>query len=539
MRYNKRKDQSNRLIISIRLMIRGEYMKQLQEKLTEYLKNRTVDQITIQSIQETFEQVTVKDEETDLYLSHCLVDQKYEEDKVEKMLTILFENGLDPNTKSFGGYTFLHQALYGAENKEQENEIIPYPLSFFEKMIPLAKQYGYDVNIQDEDGDTLIHSAIYSEDYFDDIEPLIRLLGTNLNVTAKNDMQETIQDALEKSLKEAVQKENNSWKNKLEKSKSIIESIVSTATESPEEFIIIEYKKKEATIRDYLDPQATYKKLKMKIEVLGKNSNRNEFENLENEINNRILSKNEKKELIDFLHQKRKKQYEIDKAEVERIIQELTMNSTIEDCERLKERIQNSTLEKGEQEDYIKKVSLILEGIKEQLFLKHLKEKINNIDTICDIKACLQEAQKIKDDNLREEITKSLKEKETEANRQIDKLKELYQKIMGIKHHYKLKMLKDFSIDLKKFESLRNKHSINKINQEIIKAENQIEQISRDIKENATCNIQRILDDIKLLDEKLDSNLLDEILKELYHKRKETTDEKKEHIKVIVTPHNQ
>lgn len=469
-------------------------MKQLQEKLTEYLKNRSIDQITIQSIQSVFGEVTVKDEETDLYLPHCLVDKKYEEDKVEKMLTVLFENGLSPNTKAYGEYTFLHQAIYGAE---EENKVIPYSLAFFERMIPLAKQYGYDVNSKDEDGDTLIHSAIYSEDYYDDIEPLIRLLGPDFNLAAKNKENQSLIDALEKSLVEAEKNKNEKWKNKLLKGKDIIADLMK-AVQKKEHVIIAPYNNKTViTVYDYIDLNTRYERIKNEIHSIDINTTYQRITELRKEITTSGLDTSKIDQLISYLQQKEKEIKNEKKLSIETRLANLNIDSKIEECTTLKEEISTSNLSNEDKKELTEKLVTIEHKIRNRIFLEEFKENVNNIHTISDIKYCLTEAKKIQEEVLKKEMIDKLNQKLASAKKIEENYESALLQLSRLKHNINSDLINEYKIGDGLNHNYRESLDIHIMETETKHIEQLVKTISNQLRNLIITNIQSEIDTLK------------------------------------------
>ena len=404
-------------------------MKNLQGTLTKYLKEKTLEEITIESIKSTFK--NLKDDDSDLYLTHALVNQQYEISKVLKMLEILFQNGLNPNKKGYAEYTFLHIALYGADTKDKKT--IPYPLSFFEQVIPLAKKYGFDVNSKDEDGDTLIHTAIYSEDYFDSIEPLIRLLGKDFDLTAKNNSKKTIIDALNESIKEATLIKNDKWYLQLYIEKELLSSIIE-ASSNPV-FSIPEYMSGTVDISSYLDPTYIKKEIETKISNLQSEFEKNELEQLTMEstanqcnslkesIKNSALTEEEKEEFLSRINEYGQQITEQLRMKIGESISKLTIDSKIEECENLQNVIHKSYLPIEIIEELEKGIISLISKINQQLFLKQLKLDIENICTIKDIENCLTKASEIIDPTIKQEMIGGLNKRHQEVKNRLDQIK--------------------------------------------------------------------------------------------------------------------
>lgn len=469
-------------------------MKNLQEKLTKYLENRTVEEITSQSVREVFEQATIKDEETDLYLSHCLVDQKYEENKVEKMLTILFKEGLSPNTKAYGGYTFLHQALYGAEI---DGKVIPYSLSFFEKIIPLAKQYGYDVNIKDEDGDTLIHSAIYSEDYYEDIEPLIRLLGPNFNLTAKNEQQQTLIDALETSIKEAIKSKNEKWEEKLIRNKNIITDLMDAISKRDDIVIPIYDEKTTITINDYIDINTRYERIEKEIHAIDINTTIERITQLKNEITSSKLEASKISKLTNLLLQKTKEIAKKKKASIEQELSNLTIDSEIEECSYIRNEISTSNLSEQDKKELTEKLTVAENKIKNRLFLEEFKKSVNNIHTIKDIKQCLAKTTKIKEEEFQREMIDTLNKKLEHAKKIEESYQEAILQLSRLRHTVDSSTLNDYAIGDSLNPHYRETLYIKNMEQETKNINQLIKFVSNQLRDLAISNIQIEIDKLK------------------------------------------
>jgi len=402
--------------------------------LTEYLKNKSLEDITEESVRSAFK-ITEKNTNLDLYASHLLLTKKRDnEDIIYKMLEIFFANGLNPNLKGFAEYNFLHIALYGGDN--EKGETLPYPLSLFEKIIPLAKKYGLNVNCKDEDGDTLIHTAIYSEGYFDKIEPLIRLLGPNFNITAKNKKGETIIDALNESIKEAKSTKNDAWYKQLKEEKDLLISIMK-ASSNPM-FHIPEYTKEPISVSNYLDPECYKKDILEKINALMPTFEAKEKEKLTMEltskkckafkesVTNSGLTDEEKEEFLSKIKHHEAEIQEALKSEIERIIQSLSIDSQLEECEKIDVSIDHSYLPQEMIEPLKSEIAVLMEAIKQQLLIAELKKQIQNIKTIQDIHDCINHADAISDPEFKQEIESDLKSRLEKAEKEMEEIKDLF-----------------------------------------------------------------------------------------------------------------
>ncbi|MCI8588760.1 MAG: hypothetical protein HFG40_03830 [Bacilli bacterium] len=456
-------------------------MKKTQEKLSKFLTDTKLEEITLEEIKKIFPNIEERDEETELYLSHCLVDQKYDEDKVIKLLEILFGNGLDPNQKGYGGYTFITQALYGAE---QEEETLDYPLSFFERIIPLAKKYGYDVNIKDEDGDTLIHSAIYSEDYYESIEPLIYLLGENFDITTKNNAKESITDALNNSIKAAVEQKNEKWLNQLINERESIRKMVES--------------KKGQKISQLIEESSTDDHC-FKIESTIKS------DNLETEKQNQLLQKAKDKEEITTT-----------RKAIETRIQALSLNSSLEECKEIERLIQNSILPKEEKKEYKTQVTAMIGKINYQQFLEQLKREMNNIQTIVDIEVCLKKIPNIQDEEFRNSTIERLNEEIEKARQEEEKFDELYKKVKVIQDSEISEICTAIEEDLENIivHPPKNKN-IKKINELNQKMELIIEEATKKIEELKVAEFKRLIEKGTLLDTTLGTSIIDQVIQSL------------------------
>lgn len=409
--------------------------------LTEYLNKTPLEEITTENVLSTFGDVTKKNEKEDLYASHMLLNRKRDdEDKVCKILEIFFQNGLDPNKRGFAGYTFLHIALYGGET--EDGKTVPYSLSLFKRIIPIARKYGFDVNCKDEDGDTLIHTAIYSEDYFDKIEPLIRLLGPNFDVTAKNKQGETILDALNHSMKEAKATKNTAWGKQLSKEKVLLTTIVKAASDPL--FHIPEYVSDSIDISDYLDTEYYKKEILEKIDTLMSEFEAEESEKLtmmqtskrcktlRESVTNSGLTEEEKEDCIKKINEQEAQIIQELKRKLEEKINELTIDSSLNECKKIQVSIQQSYLPVEIVEEFENRVIIIIEKINQQLFIKQLKKEIESIQTVGDIEHCLKEASKIKNPDFKQEMMDELTKKHQEAKKRLDQLKAKFQSVQNL-----------------------------------------------------------------------------------------------------------
>lgn len=409
--------------------------------ITEYLKETSLEEITTESVLSYCGDVTKMNKKVGLYASHMLLNKKREdEDKVCKLLEIFFQNGLNPNEKGFAEYTFLHIALYGADTEDEKT--VPYSLSFFKRIIPMARKYGFDVNCKDEDGDTLIHTAIYSEDYFDKIEPLIRLLGPDFNITAKNKQGETILDALNHSIEEAKATQNTAWSKQLSKEKELLTAIVNAASDPL--FHIPEYVSDSIDISDYLDPEYYKKEILGKIDTLRSEFEKEEIEKLTMEeaskkcksLKERVttsgLTDEEKENFLKNLKEQEAQIIQELKEKLEEKINELTIDSSLSECKDLQNRISQSYLPVEIAEELENRVIILIEKINQQLFIKQLKKEIEDIQTVGDIEHCLTESSKIKDPNFKQEMMDELTKKYQEAKTRLDQLKIKFQSVQNL-----------------------------------------------------------------------------------------------------------
>ena len=227
-------------------------MRNVQEVIESFFEQFSLEEINLQNVNFCFFEAYYKNKNSydNDYgnLLHEVINHKYNEEKVLKLIDVLLEDGYDVNYQGKKtGYTFIHLALYGYTS---DNEEYSYSTEFIVKLINLAKKYNFNVNLKDNDCDTIINTALASEVYSGKVIPLLKALGDDFDINAVDGNNNSILDALENYIKEA-KNTNETWYNRLisEKEKIInyIKSKIDTATQSESAPKDIEKKKKENT----------------------------------------------------------------------------------------------------------------------------------------------------------------------------------------------------------------------------------------------------------------------------------------------------
>ena len=227
-------------------------MRNVQEVIESFFEQFSLEEINLQNVNFCFFETYYKNKNSydNDYgnLLHEVINHKYNEEKVLKLIDVLLKDGYDVNYQGKKtGYTFIHLALYGYTS---DNEEYSYSTGFIVKLINLAKKYNFNVNLKDNDCDTIIHTALASEVYSGKVIPLLKVLGDDFDINAVDGNNNSILDALENYIKEA-KKTNETWYNRLisEKEEIIkyIKSKIDTATQSERAPKDIVKKKKENT----------------------------------------------------------------------------------------------------------------------------------------------------------------------------------------------------------------------------------------------------------------------------------------------------
>ena len=195
---------------------------ELNKKVKKFFEEVNLENITIEIIKKYFSDI----EETNEYggIPHAILNEKFPEEKVLKLLDILFMNGVDVNLcAKLTGYNFIQLALYGYTEDSVDKS---YSTEFIVKLIEIARKYNLDVNLVDDDDDTIVHTAIASEVYLGEIVPIIKALGSNFNLENEDEINNNIYEALLHYKKEAMDSENKEWFERLEKEEKTIKNIV-------------------------------------------------------------------------------------------------------------------------------------------------------------------------------------------------------------------------------------------------------------------------------------------------------------------------
>ena len=230
-------------------------MRNVQEIIESFFEQFSLEEINLQNVNFCFFETYYKNKNSydNDYgnLLHEVINHKYNEEKVLKLIDVLLKDGYDVNYQGKKtGYTFIHLALYGYTS---DNEEYSYSTGFIVKLINLAKKYNFNVNLKDNDCDTIIHTALASEVYSGKVIPLLKALGDDFDINAVDGNNNSILDALENYIKEAKKTNETwyTWYNRLisEKEEIIkyIKSKIDTATQSERAPKDIVKKKKENT----------------------------------------------------------------------------------------------------------------------------------------------------------------------------------------------------------------------------------------------------------------------------------------------------
>ncbi len=212
----------------------------LNKKISKFFDQYNFEQINSNLVKTYFQDL----EEHNNYgnILHGIVNYKYDEEKVLKTISILLELGINVNFQAKDtGYSFLHVALYGYTDLEKEKDD-SYSTEFILKLIEMAKSYHFNVNLVDNDSDTIIHTAIASETYTGKIVPLIKALGSDFNVKAKDSQGNNIYQAFLFYKKIAKNSSNSEWLKKLTEEEQEIVSVLNidkNLTEEEQEIVSV------------------------------------------------------------------------------------------------------------------------------------------------------------------------------------------------------------------------------------------------------------------------------------------------------------
>ena len=126
-------------------------------------------------------------------------------DTKNKIISMLLENGLNPNLKDDMGNTYIDAAIFGRPKVPDillGGFMIPVSLSqetSFKVILDLindAKKYGFDVNTKNNYGNSLIHTAIISPYFKGNILLLLNALGEEFDINVRNNDGQDIIDYL-------------------------------------------------------------------------------------------------------------------------------------------------------------------------------------------------------------------------------------------------------------------------------------------------------------------------------------------------------
>lgn len=206
----------------------------LNKSISKFL-SLPVEKITLEEIKKVFS----KNDKNDYgNLLHAIVQNKYDEDKVLKFISILLENGYDVNYKSKNtGYNFIQLALYGYTDKDGVDH--SYSTDFILKLINISRKYNLDVNTKDNDGDSIVHTAIASEVYTGNILPIIDALGKEFDIECKDNNGNNLNSALKLYIEDA-KNSNKEWYDRLIKEEPILSERFELGNDTLEEITLQE-----------------------------------------------------------------------------------------------------------------------------------------------------------------------------------------------------------------------------------------------------------------------------------------------------------
>ena len=177
--------------------------------MEEYLK-LSISEITYSSILKTFKKV----KNWQGRLLHSVLDSQTEQDqeKVLKIIQLLFENGCNVNYCNILGHNFIQAALkYGIKCG---NERISCSTEFVVDLILLGKKFNLNVNARDREGNSIIHTAISSEIYRGEILPILDALGDSYNIYCINKKGKDLITTFN-MCKNLANEEDDDWYNRL------------------------------------------------------------------------------------------------------------------------------------------------------------------------------------------------------------------------------------------------------------------------------------------------------------------------------------
>ena len=185
----------------------------IASKLEEYLKNRSLEEITVDSIKKWFNPSNTANNTRekagfDDGLEPLLFEiikfgfkAKAKEKVVLKFIeALLTDNNLNINVQEKDtGYSVVHKALEGGII---DNALYSYSTDFIVKLINLVKEHNFNVNIIDNDGNSIMHTAIMSKCYAGEIIPILDALGGNFKYNCVNKNGDSVVKMLLDGLKE-------------------------------------------------------------------------------------------------------------------------------------------------------------------------------------------------------------------------------------------------------------------------------------------------------------------------------------------------
>lgn len=425
-------------------------MFDIEKKLEEFFQKYTITQINCDTIKKEFPDIHIQSE-SKYTLLHFVADNNYDTNKAIAMVNSLLELKINPNiTDTYGGYSFIHLALYSN-----------YPFAFFKGILPTAIKYQFNVNLKDKDGDSIIHSAIYSEDYFDEISPLFDLLGSNFDIHTINNQKENIIDALNNALKQAKEEDNIKWQKQLEKEKEKISNLLekqNAESGSSTEKLDGKEKEEQKKYQEFLND------FKVRLSNISSITEISELLELSNNIKEEEL----RKEIVTELEEKRKaeeqKKYQEFLNDFKTRLSNISSIAEISELLKLSDKIKEEVVK----EDVVKKLNERKE--KYESLINNAQESFHRLLQLKELRGISNKTvrntiQQIQDKHHQNKITLEnisdvIKEMDTTINSQIDN-------IVSSTANTIQKSLED----LEKFEKITNRNLTDEVKQLVKKKE--------------------------------------------------------------------
>ena len=306
-----------------------------------------------------------------------------------------------------------------------------------------------------------------------------------------------------------------------------------------------------ADISSYLDPDYFKNEILKKIDTLVSDFEAEEIEKstmasaskkcktLRESVTNSTLTEEEKKEFLRKIEEQEKQIIEKLKTDIEEKINELTLDSSLNECKNIQTTISQSYLPVETIEEFGNRIIILMDKINQQLLIKKLKKDIENISTISDIENCLAETSKIKDPDFKQEIMEELEEKKQEARKKLDQLRIKFQSVknllnldkayFGVEHYQneKRKVFSNINLREIKDEDMETLIVIQYFNKYEEGLEALLEEITNKIKETLAKAIRSELKKAETIDRKAGTQILDELAEEfmnIIEEKKQETD---------------